>query len=70
MSGIYNMTIEQVQELIVLKHQLEDAVERVMMSQCYRACPYKECPLDTKEGGQLRTTTICQNAADTKVGDE
>ena len=56
MSGNYHMTIEQVEELIMLKHRLDEVVERVMMSQCHRSCHYKECPLDNKEGEQLRTT--------------
>jgi hypothetical protein len=60
-SGNYHMTIEQVEELIMLKHRLDEVVERVMMSHCHRSCPYKECPLDTKQGEQLRTTPPAQN---------
>ena len=56
MSGNYHMTILQVEELLILNHQLSEVVERVMMSQCHRSCPYKECPLDTEEGEQQPIT--------------
>jgi len=44
----YNVTREQVEKLIRLKHELDDIVEDIMMTQAMKTCPYKECPKEQK----------------------
>ena len=39
----YKMTLADTEKLIMLKHQLEEVTEKVMMSQCRKICPYQEC---------------------------
>ena len=43
MSGAYILTIDDVNKLIVLQHELQGLTEKVMMSQCKRLCAKKEC---------------------------
>ena len=73
MSGYYNMTLEQVEKLLFLKNDFEEVVEKVMLSQCHRECPYATC-LYEEESKQKQSkhstehsTTNTQSTAIAKI---